>query len=193
MERTGRMLALAALALGAAGCDSLKDALGAIGVPADAGTPPAGFATDIVAEQNAVRAGASPTPSPALDPFLWSETVAGVAQAWADRCVWGHNPDLHALGLGENIAASAGGPLSAAEAVGLWASEVAYYHYDTNGCDSGEMCGHYTQIVWRDTVAVGCARATCTGGTPPPGWSGTWYYLVCDYAPPGNWVGEWPY
>jgi pathogenesis-related protein 1 len=45
------------------------------------------------------------------------------------------------------------------------------------------MCGHYTQIVWRNTKAVGCA----VGG------KGAREVWVCDYDPPGNYVGQRPY
>jgi hypothetical protein len=40
--------------------------------------------------------------------------------------------------------------------------------------------GHYTQMVWRTTTAVGGARATGGGND----------VLVCRYSPPGNVIGE---
>jgi hypothetical protein len=40
---------------------------------------------------------------------------------------------------------------------------------------------------------VGCARRTCTTGSPFSGGTGEWTFWVCDYDPPGNWVGERPY
>ena len=45
------------------------------------------------------------------------------------------------------------------------------------------MCGHYTQVVWRKSLRVGCGMATC-GATE------VW---VCNYDPAGNWDGERPY
>ncbi|KAK3434101.1 hypothetical protein EUGRSUZ_D01562 [Eucalyptus grandis] len=41
------------------------------------------------------------------------------------------------------------------------------------GCN----CLHYTQMVWRNLVRVGCARVRCNNG---------WWYIVCNYNPPGN-------
>jgi len=168
-------------------------------VPPVGGPPPPGFATEMVDTHNAVRAGASPTPVPALDPLSWSTSVAATAQGWADGCVYAHNPNLGALSLGENIAATApAGGRTAAQVVGLWASEGPYYFHSTNTCDAtnpgniGRTCGHYTQIVWRATTVVGCARTTCSTGSPFPGFT-TWDFWVCDYAPPGNWVGQRPY
>lgn len=66
-----------------------------------------------------------------------------------------------------------------------WGSERADYNYQNNSCAGGKMCGHYTQLVWRSTTTVGCAVAVCDG-TREQIW-------VCQYQPPGNWVGEKPF
>ena len=42
-------------------------------------------------------------------------------------------------------------------AVTAWVNEEADYHYASNTCDAGQMCGHYTQIVWATTTKLGCA------------------------------------
>ncbi len=191
------------------GCGPLENAMkntaGApIGEP-----PPAGFASDIVAAHNAVRAnpaivGGSPPPSPALAPLGWSSTVADRAQAWAAGCDYRHDTSaLRALGYGENIAAAyPPGSIGTADVVeGLWGGEAPFYTYATNTCDaanpanSAQTCGHYTQLVWRGTTVVGCGFTTCTAATWPfsSGTPGPWDYWVCDYAPPGNWIGQRPY
>ena len=41
------------------------------------------------------------------------------------------------------------------DAVKSWADEVKDYDYENNKCS--KVCGHYTQIVWATTEAVGCA------------------------------------
>ncbi|MDO9190699.1 MAG: CAP domain-containing protein [Sulfurimicrobium sp.] len=46
------------------------------------------------------------------------------------------------------------------------------------------MCGHYTQLVWKKTTAVGCGMAVC--GSRDQIW-------VCQYSPAGNWAGQKPY
>ena len=74
-----------------------------------------------------------------------------------------------------------GSRASAAEVVGYWAAEARDYSYRANTCRG--MCGHYTQLVWNDTREVGCAVASEPGRE-------VW---VCNYDPPGNWVGERPY
>ncbi len=153
---------------------------------------------------NALRAGSfadvtvSPAPSPPLPALQWSTSAEAVAQAWANGCNYQHNPNRGADGVprGENIAAT--GPADRADAtpayiVGQWGSEWSDYSYATNTCAAGRVCGHYTQLVWRGTTKVGCARARCTVNSPFGAQSPTWDYFVCDYEPPGNVVGQSPY
>jgi hypothetical protein len=142
---------------------------------------------------NQVRAGVQ-TDNPL--PFLtWNADLAATAKAWAEQCVdteaptglIDHNAGRstgHPYYVGENIYGSGGGA-SAQEAVELWASEGANYNYATGQC-SGVTCGHYTQLVWRATLEVGCALHTCPGlqfGAS----------IVCDYGPGGNSGGGKPY
>lgn len=153
---------------------------------ADAGAPADPTSAAWLKEHNDVRAGAQPTPSPALPALTWSAQAASVASAWAANCNWSHNKNRG--NYGENISAATY-PQTPADVVASWAKEAANYDYATNGCAG--VCGHYTQIVWRNTTAVGCAIQKCTTGSPFS--SGTWYFAVCDYSPPGNWNGEKPY
>ena len=97
---------------------------------------------------------------------------------------------------GENIAATApGGRADATPAyiVGLWAGEWPDFDHATNSCATGKVCGHYTQLVWRGTARVGCARARCTTNSPFGASLSTWDFFVCDYEPPGNYTGQRPY
>jgi len=90
-------------------------------------------------------------------------------------------------GNGENLYASTADH-NFVVAINPWVEEEPYYHYDTNECDSGEMCGHYTQVVWEDTKEVGCAKKQI-----PKGDYKDWFVTICQYNPPGNYVGEKPY
>lgn len=166
------------------------------------GPPPPGFATEMLDTHNAVRAspasvGGSPAPSPPLAPLGWSDAAAATAQAWADGCTYAHNAARGSLG--ENIAATAPAGLRDAAYVVLegWAAEAPFYDHAANTCDEGNpanepgTCGHYTQIVWRDTTVVGCGFRTCSTGSPFG--SGSWDFWVCNYAPPGNFIGVRPY
>ena len=55
-----------------------------------------------------VRHAVGPAPASPLPDFTWSSSAAAVAQDWANRCVYQHNPGRGTRG--ENIAAS--GPVS---------------------------------------------------------------------------------
>ena len=96
-----------------------------------------------------------------------------------------HNAGRSAGGsyVGENIYGSSGAATGPA-AVASWASEAASYNYSSNTCSG--VCGHYTQLVWRETARVGCALHDCAnlqfGRT-----------VICDYAPGGNINNRRPY
>ena len=119
--------------------------------------------------------------------LVWDEDLAEVSLEWlqhlADNndCRMEHNWDSP---LGENLM-WATYYMDAESVVNGWASEEAFYDYDSNSCQPGEMCGHYTQIVWKSTERVGCAMITCKGDTE--------YMWMCNYDPPGNMVGSKPY
>ncbi|MDY7230138.1 CAP domain-containing protein [Hyalangium rubrum] len=148
------------------------------------------LARDMLAAHNQVRATASPAPVPALAPLAWSVNAATTAQAWADQCKFEHNSKRG--NLGENIAAATQGGLSNTGVVTNWAAEAASYDYGLNACAPGKQCGHYTQIVWRNTTHVGCAMKLCDKNSPFQGFT-RWEFWVCNYSPPGNFVGQRPY
>ena len=140
----------------------------------------------LLATHNAARGAVS------VSPLTWSSSVAVNAQAWADElaergCVWDHS----STELGENIFYSwntnPNAKREANEAVDWWVAEEANYTYSSNTCEPGQVCGHYTQVVWADTTQVGCGKSTCD---IPGKFEEVW---VCQYSPPGNIVGERPY
>jgi pathogenesis-related protein 1 len=69
--------------------------------------------------------------------------------------------------------------------VDSWAGERADYNHADNRCKPGKVCGHYTQVVWKNTREVGCGHAVCRDSKDQ-----IW---VCQYAPPGNVIGAKPY
>jgi pathogenesis-related protein 1 len=120
-----------------------------------------------------------------MEKLEWSEEMADLAADWAlqlsrKNCGFEHRPDNK---FGENLFLGTSGYFKAKDVVDAWASEKADYNYNRNKCKPGKMCGHYTQIVWQTTKKVGCAKIECNGND-------IW---VCNYDPPGNWVGEKPY
>ncbi|XP_006658252.1 pathogenesis-related protein PRB1-2-like [Oryza brachyantha] len=125
-----------------------------------------------------------------VGPVTWNETVAAYAQAYANQrqgdCRLVHS---NCTGkYGENLFwGSAGGNWTAASAVAAWVSEKQWYNHTTNTCSapSGKSCGHYTQVVWRSSTAIGCARVVCNGTLG--------VFITCNYSPPGNYIGQSPY
>ena len=131
-----------------------------------------GEAASIVAAHNAVRA------QHCAPPLGWSDDLAASAQAWADHlaasgCAFEHSGSGH----GENLAG--GGGLSGADSVAMWYDEVNQFDFANGGFSMDT--GHFTQVVWKNTTAVGCGSSECGGMT-------TW---VCQYDPPGNYQGEY--
>ncbi|KAL0376034.1 UNVERIFIED_CONTAM: Basic form of pathogenesis-related protein 1 [Sesamum calycinum] len=115
-------------------------------------------------------------------PLVWNETVAKYALDYAHKR-YGDCEMEHSQGpYGENLA-EGWGTLSGTDAVGMWVSEKSCYDYSSNSCVGGE-CLHYTQVVWNDSVHLGCARVQCRNG---------WLFVICSYDPPGNYIGRRPY
>ncbi|MGI0489674.1 CAP domain-containing protein [Pantanalinema rosaneae CENA516] len=116
--------------------------------------------------------------------LTWSPQLASYAQEWAEKLLrenrFEHRQNSS---YGENLASAWGQQLSPDRVVRMWGEEVNDYDYATNSCQPGKMCGHYTQIVWRTTQQVGCGMARGNGKE-------IW---VCNYNPPGNFVGRKPY
>ncbi|KAL8037239.1 hypothetical protein ABFX02_11G026900 [Erythranthe guttata] len=120
-----------------------------------------------------------------LPPLVWDQKLAQYASAYANQrradCALRHSNGPY----GENIFWGSGDGWSPSQAAAAWVSERRGYNYRSNSCSGGQQCGHYTQIVWRDTRRIGCARVVCDDGTG--------VFMTCNYDPPGNFVGERPY
>jgi pathogenesis-related protein 1 len=131
--------------------------------------------------------------------LTYSTELAASAQEWADhlkqsnQCRMQHSkPDDR---YGENLYWASAiewsdgrrelQRVSPKKVVDDWGSERKDYDYKSNSCTAGKMCGHYTQVIWKSTTTVGCAIAVCEN-TLEQVW-------VCQYQPPGNWVGQKPY
>lgn len=136
-------------------------------------------ARQFLATHNAVRSAVG------MPPLRWNVQVARYAEWNAGRrrgdCALRHSNGPY----GENIFWGSGTGWVPGQAVRAWASERKWYRYGSNSCAGGQQCGHYTQMVWRDTANLGCAMVTCDGGR------GT--FITCNYDPPGNYIGERPF
>jgi hypothetical protein len=82
----------------------------------------------------------------------------------------------HIAGLGENLAEASYSSFTCTDAVNLFVAERKYCPCPT----FSEQTGHFTQVVWKGTTAVGCGWAQCNG----------FVLITCRYSPPGNVIGQ---
>ncbi|MCU0450718.1 MAG: CAP family protein [Bernardetiaceae bacterium] len=144
----------------------------------------------LVAAHNRYRAEVN---VPAL---VWDPALARYAQTWALHLAAQGGKLAHRQGkhrqkdYGENLYMFwSTGPAPSADgqpAVAAWGEEKQYFQARQpfgQACQGGK-CGHYTQLVWHSTRRVGCAAARYAKN------NGTGVVWVCNYDPPGNWIGE---
>ncbi len=167
--------------------------LGIAGAPPSADSEPSGFKGTVAAHNVWRQAVSAPD-------MAWSNTLAATAQEWANflaspkgGCRLEHRPrkGKHARPFGENLYQAFSSPkppqLSPKEVVDAWGGESENYDANTHTCSPGKVCGHYTQMVWRDTRFVGCGMTACqTNNFHAIIW-------VCNYDPYGNIVGQYPF
>ncbi|KAL1833575.1 hypothetical protein ACET3Z_003226 [Daucus carota] len=136
--------------------------------------------TDFLNSHNTARANVF-----ANGAMTWSTTLANYALNYANARAGACNLVPSGGSYGENIATGVGSSFTGVAAVNLWVGQNAYYNYAANTCASGHVCTSYTQVVWANSVQLGCARVLCTNNI--------YYIVVCSYSVKGNVAGEWPY
>jgi hypothetical protein len=111
--------------------------------------------------------------------IYWNETLAAYAQSYSEQCLWQHSHGPY----GENLARGFQDVITAVDA---WGDERALYDFSTSDPTGfTELTGHFTQLVWQATEATGCGWTDCNGRNGLGG-----IYLVCEYWPAGNVVGD---
>lgn len=134
----------------------------------------------MLAEHNKFRAEAR------VPPLFWSSALTARAEDWAiylarsaHRLEHSHTP-----GLGENLAMWTSGKKTPAELIDYWAREMDDFLQgefpEVSRTGDWHSVGHYTQMIWHDTARVGCAIASGGGND----------FLVCEYSPTGNVIGQ---
>jgi len=139
--------------------------------------------------------------------LTWSTALAGNAKNWVAGCHTqknangdeffchqnkgfgcGTDPNYN---FGENLSWFWGTPqLTPEEVVNGWYCEINAYDFNNPqigvgvmfGCDNNpnKVTGHFTQVVWKSSQRLGCAKNTCPlGGNSATLWA-------CEYDPAGN-------
>jgi hypothetical protein len=143
------------------------------------------FETRVLATHNAERARLG------IAPLRWDANLAASAQRWADALAatsrFEHAPENPREPQGENLWAGTKGYFAPEAMVDAWVREKKHFRPGVFPHNSAtgrvEDVGHYTQVVWRATGEVGCARAA----------SAREDILVCRYAEACNYKGETPF
>lgn len=122
-----------------------------------------------------------------VPPLTWSKELAQHATDWsaklaAQGCAMDHSQDSD---YGENLfmGSSSLNHEAVVEAAKAWESEKINYSGERLKKAYLSQAGHYTQMVWRSTTQLGCAKASC----------GENLIIVCNYNPAGNIMGQKPY
>jgi hypothetical protein len=128
-----------------------------------------------------------------IEPLMWDDQLAREAARYAQHLVEvGYlvhsktdirDPDPE----GENLWAGTRGYYGPDSMVGLWVAEKRNFKPgifpDNSRTGDLEDVGHYTQLMWRSSRAVGCALAHGRYDD----------FLVCRYSEGGNVIGEQPF
>ncbi|KAI8615709.1 CAP domain-containing protein, partial [Chytriomyces sp. MP71] len=112
-----------------------------------------------------------------IPPVVYNKTVEAKAAEYAkilaaNNCKLEHG-DYD--GVGQNLA-SYEPPAGVLELIQLWEAEKIQ--------PSKELYNHATQMLWATTTSIGCSIAVGQGDHYPC------QVLVCDYFPPGNYIGD---
>ncbi|MBE7497547.1 MAG: hypothetical protein HS117_21590 [Verrucomicrobiaceae bacterium] len=114
-------------------------------------------------------------------PLAWSDELAAFAQEWADELARRDRLQHRSgHGHGENLAYGTG--VNAATAARMWLEERADYDGGVISTSNFSRVGHYTQMIWSSTTEVGYGIARIGRNT----------YVVANYAPAGNVIGQRP-
>jgi len=123
-----------------------------------------------------------------------SSSLNDSAQSWANYLASNGVFEHSDSDAGENLyvsyttASSVNAATLANQAVTNWYNEVSDYDYRNPGFSP--ETGHFTQVVWKNSTQLGCGAAR--GVKTLQGTQYNAFYVVCQYAPAGNVIGQFP-
>jgi Cysteine-rich secretory protein family len=145
---------------------------------ADGGGEATTFDARVLATHNAERSRVG------APPLVWDSDLAKSATAWAvELAKTGAFEHQKQDDQGENLWMGTAEAYQPEEMVDGWVEERKYFKSgrfpEVSTTQDWSDVGHYTQLIWKTTTKVGCAKAVGNGSD----------FLVCRYSPPGNWMG----
>ncbi|KAI8424431.1 hypothetical protein MSG28_002925 [Choristoneura fumiferana] len=126
---------------------------------------------------------------------IWDEELATKAARWAAQNPTGHNPnrtlESGRFTTGENLYWHVVRKPNVDQALDDWFDEYKDFTFDAikwEDFGGSKQIGHYTQMVWSESTHIGCGMSQSYD-------YGLWkeFTVVCNYGPPGNYIGEHPY
>jgi hypothetical protein len=161
-----------------------------VAAPTSLPSPPSAASSATSAWQQAVLDAHNPHRlNHTAPPFTWNNTLTAFAAEIAASCVYAHSRSAGDGNYGQNI--GAGAPDSDTPKMindQMYNDEMMYYpgYGAEPDMTNFETWGHFSQIVWRDTVSVGCAVQHCPNGLGNVGSNTSPYFTVCNYYPSGK-------
>jgi len=131
--------------------------------------------------------------------MTYDQGLADLAQKWSAQCKYSHNPQPTTSdfeNVGENLFLSTKATNASFDlftAANQWWSERELFDYHKNSCEDGQVCTHYTQMVWADSHALGCGMSLCTNMQVGEQLLESAQIIVCNYGPRGNIMDVLPY
>lgn len=118
-------------------------------------------------------------------PLSWDEQIASDARSDSALCVYEHTSKGR---YAQNIAMGSGRSLSGEDSVRMWYDEIKDYNFSTHQSVDPEnkaiQIGHFTNIVWKGAVGLGCGIAFCPSHSFGGSRGAT--LVFCNYKSGGN-------
>jgi len=122
-----------------------------------------------------------------LKNLTWDASIAASAQKWSDYLATNNKFQHSGDPYGENIATASIRNNVVSFMFSMWSDEKKSFSnakpFPDVSTDGGAV-GHYTQLIWSMTYAVGCGVSNSSSGMS---------YLVCQYNLAGNYIGNYVY
>ena len=116
-------------------------------------------------------------------PLALNKELCKIAQDYSEKLLQ-NNAVKYSFGkfkgndMGENIFMCQGSEATGEMATNDWYNKIKNHNFKK---DFQKDTGHFTQIIWKDTKEVGFGVAN----------RGNTYYVVANYYPPGNFLGQY--